>query len=142
MTRTGTANFGKCSSRGKWTPLNTILMVGGFIVFWPLGLAMLAYILWGDRMELDRHWQNIKSEFTGARDSYRPEGFHRATGNHAFDEYRKETLRKLEEEHRLRKERLREEEREFAEFMRELRRARDAEEFQNFMNRKNTPKSS
>jgi hypothetical protein len=26
-------------------------MVLGFVVFWPLGLAMLAYILWGDRFE-------------------------------------------------------------------------------------------
>jgi hypothetical protein len=142
MTRTGTANFGKCTSRGEWTPLNTILMILGFIVFWPLGLAMLAYILWGDRMEIDKHWQSVKSEFTGARDSYRPGNFSSATGNHAFDEYRAETLRKLEEEHRLRKERLREEEREFTEFMRELRRARDAEEFENFMNRKNNPKES
>lgn len=32
--------------RPAWTPLTILLMVLGFIMFWPLGLAMLAYILW------------------------------------------------------------------------------------------------
>lgn len=31
--------------RPDWTPATIALMVLGFIVFWPLGLAMLAYIL-------------------------------------------------------------------------------------------------
>ncbi len=35
--------------RPGWTPATIALMVLGFVVFWPLGLAMLAYILWGDR---------------------------------------------------------------------------------------------
>ena len=29
----------------QWGPLTIALMVLGFVVFWPLGLAMLAYIL-------------------------------------------------------------------------------------------------
>ena len=32
----------------QWGPLTIALMVLGFVVFWPLGLAMLAYILWGE----------------------------------------------------------------------------------------------
>ena len=31
----------------QWGPLTIALMVLGFVVWWPLGLAMLAYILWG-----------------------------------------------------------------------------------------------
>ena len=31
--------------RPAWTPATIALMVIGFMVFWPLGLAMLAYIL-------------------------------------------------------------------------------------------------
>lgn len=31
--------------RPAWTPATIALMVLGFIAYWPLGLAMLAYIL-------------------------------------------------------------------------------------------------
>src|SRR5690606_3895967 len=37
--------------RPAWTPATIALMVLGFVVFWPLGLAMLAYIIWGDRLD-------------------------------------------------------------------------------------------
>ena len=33
----------------QWGPLTIALMVLGFVVWWPLGLAVLAYILWGER---------------------------------------------------------------------------------------------
>ena len=33
----------------QWGPLTIALMVLGFVVWWPLGLAMLAYILWGEK---------------------------------------------------------------------------------------------
>ena len=36
--------------RPAWTPATIGLMVLGFIIAWPLGLAMLAYIIWGDRL--------------------------------------------------------------------------------------------
>ena len=32
----------------QWGPLTIGLMVLGFVVWWPLGLAVLAYILWGE----------------------------------------------------------------------------------------------
>ncbi|MEP5514422.1 MAG: DUF2852 domain-containing protein, partial [Bauldia litoralis] len=62
--------------RPAWTPLTIFLMVLGFIVFWPLGLAMLAYIIWGDRMpEVKQHFEgmkrNFKSEFRGCSDRAR-----------------------------------------------------------------------
>ena len=37
--------------RPDWTPATIGLMVLGFFVFWPLGLAMLAYILFGERLQ-------------------------------------------------------------------------------------------
>ena len=53
----------------------------------------------------------------GSRSNYRE-----ATGNRAFDEYRAETLRRLEEEQR-----------EFMEFLDRLRHAKDKAEFDEFM---------
>ena len=37
--------------RPDWTPATVALMVVGFMVFWPLGLAMLAYILFGEKFQ-------------------------------------------------------------------------------------------
>ena len=52
-----------------------------------------------------------------------------ACSNEAFEEYKRSTLERLEAERR----KLAEEERAFADFLRELRRARDREEFDHFM---------
>jgi len=118
--------------RPAWTPLTILLMVIGFIVFWPLGLAMLAYILWGDRIpEIRRHFETkgeAMRQWTGFCVSRsRHHGF-TASGNAAFDEYRENELKRLEEERR----KLDEELREFESYMRDLRRARDQEEFDRF----------
>jgi hypothetical protein len=123
-----------CAMRSHWSPLHVLAVIGGFVIWWPLGLAALAYCLWGNRFPRDQvreGFDRIKTEFGGfARD-------HRgwsATGNAAFDEYRTETLRRLDEERR----KLEEEGRAFAEFMRNLRRARDKEEFDRFMAERNS----
>ncbi|MEP0324734.1 DUF2852 domain-containing protein [Bauldia litoralis] len=126
--------------RPAWTPLTIFLMVLGFIVFWPLGLAMLAYIIWGDRMpEVKQHFEgmkrNFKSEFRGCSDRARG---HARTGNAAFDEYRTQELKRLEEERR----KLEEERREFESFMHNLRRARDQEEFDRFMHDRETARKN
>jgi hypothetical protein len=56
-------------------------------------------------------------------------GTPRSSGNHAFDEYRNETLRRLEEEQR-----------EFRDFLDLLRHAKDKAEFDQFMaERRNRP---
>ncbi len=121
--------------RPAWTPLTIALMVLGFIVFWPLGLAMLAYIIWGHRVpELRRHFEGVKqdfrSEFGNRSWGCGPSrsGFTRS-GNVAFDDYRARELKRLEEERR----KLEDERREFETFMENLRRARDQEEFDRFM---------
>jgi len=121
--------------RPDWTPATVALMVLGFMVFWPLGLAMLAYIIFGERL------RNFKKDANGAADgffaacrgrgsgfrAYRGPGF--GSGNVAFDEWREAELNRIEEERR----KLDEMREEFDAYMRELRMAKDREEFERFM---------
>jgi Protein of unknown function (DUF2852) len=105
------------------------VMVLGFILFWPIGLAILAYLIWSGRMGCGRHgemtrWQRRMAEGwdrNKERWGREARGFH-SSGNRAFDEYREETLTRLEEEQR-----------EFREFLERLRKAKDKEEFDQFM---------
>ena len=120
--------------RPAWTPATIALMVIGFMVFWPLGFAMLAYILWGDRLDDFKGEVNRKTDrmFAGCRRT-RHNGFNRGfdrTGNVAFDDWREKELERLAEERR----KLDEMRGEFDEYARELRRAKDQEEFDRFMN--------
>ena len=125
--------------RPAWTPATIALMVIGFMVFWPLGLAMLAYIIWGDRLEGFKRDANRATDgiFAGCRrasDKAHRWGHGSArTGNVAFDDWRTKELERLDEERR----KLEEMRDEFDEYARQLRRAKDQEEFDRFMaNRK------
>lgn len=122
--------------RPAWTPATIALMVLGFMVFWPLGLAMLAYIIWGDRLDgfkrdvnqaTDGFFASCKGR--GGRHARRHGGGHARTGNVAFDDWRDAELTRIEEERR----KLDEMREEFDGYMRELRRAKDQEEFDRFM---------
>mgnify|MGYP001462183424 FL=1 len=128
--------------RPAWTPATIALMVIGFMVFWPLGLAMLAYIIWGDRLDGFKRDVNRATDgvFAGCRrgaDRAHRWGHGARTGNVAFDDWRSKELERLAEERRKLDETLAE----FDEYARELRRAKDQEEFDRFMaNRsKSTP---
>jgi biopolymer transport protein ExbB/TolQ len=118
--------------RPAWTPATVALMVLGFVVFWPLGLAMLAYILFGDRFNTFKESANTSvddmvSKCRGWKShSASPM---RESGNVAFDDWRKAELDRLQEEQR----KLDEMRDEFASYVRELRRAKDQEEFDRFM---------
>jgi hypothetical protein len=128
------------------------LMVLGFIIFWPIGLLVLAYLIWSGRMScgrpenLDRWQQRMTDRWEQHRGRWGRHmgrcGMHGSrrgdfppTGNRAFDEYRAETLRRLEEEAT-----------EFQEFLSRLRMAKDKAEFDEFMterrNRPSTPDQS
>lgn len=128
--------------RPAWTPATIILMILGFMIFWPLGLAMLAYILWGDRLDgfkrdVNRATDSFSEHFKCSRSGnwHSPSSGARS-GNVAFDDWREVELSRLEEERR----KLDESIREFEEYQRELRRAKDQEEFDAFMkNRKRKP---
>ena len=110
------------------------LMIIGFIIFWPIGLAILAYLFWSGRMGC---WRGRKSEWRDramerAREAkkYWQAGRYPSSGNTAFDEYREETLKRLEEEQK-----------EFHDFLRRLRQAKDKAEFDEFMAERGSRKS-
>lgn len=97
--------------KGAWIAA----MVLSFILFWPLGLALLAYMIWSKKMIC----QSSRSHGC-SRSSYRAAS--RPSGNTAFDAYKQETLRRLEEEQQN-----------FEAFLQRLREARDKAEFDQFM---------
>ena len=108
------------------------LMVLGFILFWPVGLALLVYLIWSGRMGCGR--RGGMDEMRSARGRwYGPYGggWRRTSGNTAFDEYRSETLRRLEEEQK-----------EFMEFLDRLRQAKDKAEFDQFMSERRRTQQS
>jgi Protein of unknown function (DUF2852) len=124
--------------RPAWTPITVVLMVIGFMLFWPLGLIMLAYILWGDHVpEVRRHFAGMRRSWSRDWSGCGPRGYARS-GNSAFDDYRERELRRLDEERR----KLDEERRQFEAFVHNLQRARDQEEFDRFMrDRRNRPRN-
>lgn len=119
----------------EWSALTIALMVIGFIIFWPLGFAVLAYILWGEYFggskEQADSWLKAQKQAFKSKPGNRPSrrAYGGATGNAAFDEYREEQLKRLEEERR----RLDEEREAFEEYLANLHKARDREEFDRFM---------
>jgi hypothetical protein len=125
--------------RPDWTPATIALMILGFVVFWPLGLAMLAYILFGDRLRGFKRDINEATDgmFAGCRRG--PRGRHRShftSDNVVFDDWRKAELDRLEQERR----KLDEMRAEFDTYVRELRRAKDQDEFDRFMRERNNVK--
>ena len=118
-------------------PLWIVALVLGFIWWWPVGLAVLAYLAGSGRLRGrfgPGRWHNMApgGNANGAdaqRGAWPPWGMCAQrrdepppSGNAAFDEYRTETLRRLEEEQR-----------EFLAYLERLRRARDKAEFDQFM---------
>jgi hypothetical protein len=98
----------------RWTPINVASAVLGFAVWWPLGIAAIAYVLWGGSID-----DLLRTGFSQLKGVTFPQ---RSSGNAAFDAYRSATL-----------ERLAQEQAEFNAFVRRLREARDQEEFDRFM---------
>ncbi len=100
--------------KGAWIAM----MVIGFILFWPIGLGILFYMIWSGKMQ---GWNR-----DGMRRCSSQFRRHRSSGNTAFDGYRDETLKRLEEEQKA-----------FGDFMERLRRAKDQTEFDQFMAERN-----
>lgn len=119
----------KLDELGK--PAWIALMILGFWMAWPLGFAILAFALWSGRMGCwsgrnMARWQN-NAGMRGPGVWWQPP--QRSSGNRAFDDYRTETLRRLEDEQR-----------EFHDFLDRLRMAKDKSEFDQFMSeRRNRP---
>lgn len=117
-----------------WHPGWIAVTILGFIIWWPIGLALLFFTLGSRRMSCWSHpdrWQNKMEKMQYKMDRMRGRMERRgfgfgfgppSSGNRAFDEYRSETLRRLEEEQV-----------EFRNFLDRLRHAKDKEEFDQFM---------
>lgn len=129
--------------RPAWTPVTIAMMIIGFMIKWPLGLAVLAYIIWGDRLEMfkddvNRATDKVADTFKSA--TSKRETYTTRSGNAAFDEWREVELARLDEERK----KLDETMAEFDRYQSDLRRARDKEEFDEFLNsrkRKPAPRS-
>jgi Protein of unknown function (DUF2852) len=134
-----------------------VLMILGFVWWWPVGLIILGFLIARGRLgywrrpsfagsgpmcgwdhntdRWDRKMARVQEKMDRVRakmDRFRSRGDWRAqssSGNRAFDEYRSETLKRLEEEQH-----------EFKDFLERLRFAKDRGEFDQFMNeRRNRP---
>lgn len=115
---TRTENWLDARGKGAWIAV----MVLGFIFFWPVGLALLGYMIWSKRM--------FSSSSRGCgRKMQRSMAMSRPTGNSAFDAYKADTLKRLEEEQNN-----------FETFLERLRAAKDKSEFDAFMDERATRK--
>jgi hypothetical protein len=95
--------------KGAWIAA----MVLGFVFFWPVGLALLAYMIWSKRMFSSNCATRRSSRFSGRVQT---------TGNTAFDSYKADMLKRLEDEQQA-----------FETFLERLREAKDKSEFDAFM---------
>ena len=131
----------------RWSMFEIVAMVLGFIVFWPIGLAILGFKMWqrksgysGDlQTAAQAKWQEARgmmassvkasgpwaSQVWGNRRGFAPS----STGNSAFDDWKNAELARLEEERR----KLQDAHNEFAAFLDNIRRSKDREEFERFM---------
>lgn len=101
--------------KGAWI----IAMILGFIIFWPLGLALLAYMIWSKRMFANRCGRSRHHD--APWNHARRHGF-RSSGNSAFDAYKADTLDRLEREQE-----------EFEAFLKRLRESKDKSEFDQYL---------
>ena len=103
--------------KGAWIAA----MVLGFVFFWPVGLALLFYMIWSKRM-FSTSCSSRRSQRRHGHDLAHAPRRMRTTGNSAFDSYKEDTLRRLEQEQH-----------DFESFLDRLREAKDKAEFDQFM---------
>ena len=104
-------------------PIWILLLILSFWVSWPVGVVLFAYLMWSGRLEgWKRAGLNLWNEGIGPM---RPDtGWpRRSSGNNSFDEYRANTLRRLEGELTATRRELRDAERAAAEAERKASRA-------------------
>ena len=98
--------------KGAWIAA----MVLGFVFFWPVGLALLFYMIWSKRM-FNSSCRNRRSQM-----KIHLRAATSRTGNSAFDAYKSDTLERLEREQH-----------DFEAFLTRLRDSKDKVEFDAFM---------
>ncbi len=114
-------------------PVALAMTVFAFILWWPVGLATLFYMIGSGRLGARWRRNRMADPSNGGAQGGAPRsswsswacgstGRTGSSGNHAFDEYRLHTLKQLEEEQQ-----------EFGAFLERLRFAKDKAEFDQFM---------
>ena len=107
-------------------------MILGFVFAWPVGLGLLGYMIWSKRMfgrhtcgmsrhhdhndEKHQNWDQMRHNWRDMGRAMRP------SGNSAFDTYKADTIRRLQDEQEA-----------FEAFLQRLRDAKDKSEFDTFM---------
>ncbi len=121
-------NGGRCCGFGgsaNWSFPNIVAMVIGFVLFWPIGLFILYWILTGRsvtdmRSHFAEKWHRFKGHDTGEA---------KGTDNQVFNEYQQTQYDRIREI----KDEIKERARRFAEFRSDAKRRADEEEFRRFM---------
>ena len=128
VNESGNRPWGPCSGRarkGNWSTANIVAMVLSFVIFWPLGLFVLFWILSGrEAMQLPGVIKNKWREFTGKSGS-----FGENNANTVFNEFQQtqyDRINEIKHEIKARSER-------FKEFRDDAQRRADQEEFNQFM---------
>ena len=97
-------------------------MIVSFIMFWPVGLAFLIYMIATDRLFSKSHRRLSQAHHERRQACYAKRHGFSTSGNRAFDAYKAETLRRLTSEQEA-----------FETFLERLRAAKDKSEFDQFM---------
>ncbi len=122
-------------NNSNWSGTNLAVMIGGFVLFPPIGFIALAWMVFGKNVDIIGTIKGKASKMS--RSSHCKGRGHRRhygnTGNMAFDTYKAESISKLEEEMQRRKEQLKEEQTAFNEFVINLQQSKDQAEFNQFM---------
>lgn len=137
-----------CGSMGRWSPWEVGAVVAAFVVFWPLGLVAMFLKwkngeIWKGSAAQSAPWNGLKADFASWKSGWKSQyhgfaGGFSGSGNAAFDDYKREQLKRLDDERR----RLEDEQKAFRDFVERLRRAKDQDEFDRFMaERRSAPPS-
>ena len=113
-------------SDANWSASNIVALVLGFVIFWPIGLFFLYWILKGRQVRdiprgMSNKWHQSKNGWTSRENT---------SDNVIFNEYQQtqhDRIREIKEE-------IKERTRRFAEFRQDAKRRADEEEFHRFMN--------
>ena len=122
-----------CAGRGRganWSGINIAAMVVGFVLFWPIGLFVLYWILTGrDVRDVPRWISQQWSKVTGMGNGIDGLGKIGHSDNVVFNEFQQtqhDRIREIKEE-------IKERARRFGEFRANAKRRADEEEFNRFM---------
>jgi hypothetical protein len=117
---------GTWGSRANWSGLNIAAMVVGFVVFWPIGLLILYWIIRGRSV---KELPNSIREQCSRMGRSRHRNNSGSSDNVVFDEFQQTQYDRIREI----KDEIKERSRRFTEFRANAKRRADEEEFNRFM---------